>query len=45
LAPVLNHDINGKDARVDEIAEDEIDHAVLPPERHGWLGALSGERQ
>ena len=44
LALELRQHVDGVDARVDEIAEDEVDDAILPAERDGRLGAFLGER-
>ena len=43
LALELGEDVDRVDARVDEVAEDEVDDAVLAAERNGRLGALLGE--
>ena len=45
LALELREDVDGVDARVDEVAEDEVDDAVLAPERYRRLGALLGQRK
>ena len=43
LALELGEDVDRVEARVDEVAEDEVDDAVLAPEGNGGLGALLGE--
>src|SRR5205823_5236804 len=45
LALELHQDIDGVDTRIDEIAKYEVNDAVFPAERHGRLGACSGQRQ
>src|SRR5260370_37718378 len=40
LAPVLNHHVNGKDPRVNEVAEDEVHDSVLPAKRHSGHRAI-----
>ncbi len=42
LAAELSEYVDGIDAGVDEVAEDEIDDAVFAAERDGGLGALLG---
>ena len=44
LAAELGQDVDGIDARVDEVAEDEIDDAVLAAERNGRFGPFLGQR-
>src|SRR5262245_42762861 len=43
LAPELGQDIDGVDAGIDEIAEDEVDDAVLAAKRDRGFSALAGE--
>ncbi len=45
LALELHQDVDGKDAGVDEIAENEIDDPVLAAKGHGRLGAFVGQRR
>ena len=45
LAAELRQHVNRIDAGVDEIAEDEIDDAVLPAERNGRFGPFLGQRR
>src|SRR4030095_2654807 len=45
LALELGQDVDRVDARIDEVAEDEVDDAVLPAEGHRRLGALLGQRK
>ena len=40
----LGQNIERIDPRVDEIAQDEVDDAILPAERHGGFGAFLGQR-
>ena len=42
LAAELGQDIDGKDAGVDEVAQNEINDPVFAAKRHGWLGAFLG---
>ena len=44
LAAELRQDIDRIDARVDEVAQDEIDDPVLAAERDGRLGPFLCER-
>jgi hypothetical protein len=44
LAPELNQHIDGVDAGVDQIAQDEVDDPVPASERNGGFGAFLGER-
>src|ERR1035438_5835216 len=44
LAAELGQHVHRVDARVDEIAQDEIDDPVLASKRNSRLGALLGER-
>ena len=41
---VLRGDEDAAQAGVDAVAEREVDDAVGPAEKHGWFGAVSGER-
>ncbi len=43
LALELGEDVDGVDPGVDEVAEDEVDDAVLAAEGHRGLGALLGQ--
>src|SRR5207248_950140 len=45
LAAELSEHVNGVDSGIDEIAENEIDDAVLASEGNGRLGAFAGERK
>src|ERR1039458_1570746 len=45
LAAELRQHIDGIDARVDEIAENEVDDPVFPAKRNGRFGPLLGERK
>ena len=42
LAAELRQNVNGKDAGVDEIAQDEIDDPVFAAERHSRFSAFLG---
>ena len=44
LRLVLREDVDGRHVRVDEVAQDEVDKAIAPAERHGRLGAVARER-
>jgi len=44
LAFELGEHVDGVDARVDEIAEDEVDDAILPAEGDSGFGAFLGQR-
>ena len=44
LALELNQDVDGINARVDQVAEDEIDNPITPAKRDGRFGAFLGER-
>src|SRR5205085_8845795 len=44
LAAELGQHVNGIDARVDEIAQDEIDDAVFASERNGWFRPFPRKR-
>ena len=43
LGFVLGEDVDGVDAGVHEVVEDEVNDAVLGPEGHGGLGPLGRE--
>jgi hypothetical protein len=45
LASVLNHDIDGEDPGVDQIAQDEVHDAVLSAEWHGGFGTVPCKRE
>src|ERR1022692_2325937 len=44
LAFELRQHVDGVDARVDEIAQDEVDDAILPAEGDSGLGTFLGQR-
>ena len=41
---VLGQDADAAQAGVDEVGEDEVDEPIGAPERHCWLGSVSGQR-
>src|SRR5205085_11971689 len=43
MRSVLGEDGDIIDARIDAVAQREVDDAVLPAEGYGWLRTLSGE--
>ena len=44
LALELNQNVDGIDAGVDQVTQNEVDNAILPPKGVGRLGSLLSQR-